>query len=128
MSDSLEEAGSERLLREACNQGPEGRALRLRMARSFFARLIGLLGSSALLPDEGLWIEPCSSVHTFGMRYDIDVVFLDRSHTIIDVVEHLPPCHCRWRRGAQVAIELAAGTAGLRNIHVGQAWPQGAQR
>ena len=48
------------------------------IARSWLARLRGLLGTSELPADEGLWLSPCNSVHSLGMRYAIDVIFLNR--------------------------------------------------
>jgi uncharacterized protein len=50
---------------------------RVRTARTFLSRLVGLLGTAAIADGEGLWIVPCRSVHTLGMRYPIDVAFLD---------------------------------------------------
>jgi uncharacterized membrane protein (UPF0127 family) len=53
-------------------------AARLEKARTGAARRKGLLGRESLLPGEGLWIAPCESVHTFFMRFPIDLVYLDR--------------------------------------------------
>ena len=49
----------------------------VRTAETFLSRLVGLLGTAAIAEGEGLWIVPCRSVHTLGMRYPIDVAFLD---------------------------------------------------
>ncbi len=94
----------------------------MRFARRFDQRLIGLLGREGLSGDEALWIEPCGSVHTFGMRFAIDVVFLDRDDRIVRVVACLPPQ--RWCRapGARVAIEFAAGAACRWSLVEGQRW------
>jgi len=53
-------------------------------------RARGLLGRSDLPPHEGLLLERCRSIHTFGMRFSIDVVLLDRDFRVIDVLT-LPP-------------------------------------
>src|SRR5580658_6350501 len=45
-------------------------------------RMKGLLGRDGLAPGEGLWIKPCEAVHTFGMRFAIDLVYLDRKKRI----------------------------------------------
>ena len=50
---------------------------RVRTARTFLSRLVGLLGTAAIADGEGLWIVPCRSVHTLEMRYPIDVAFFD---------------------------------------------------
>lgn len=74
-------------------------------------RMRGLLGRPALAPGEGLLIAPCNSVHTIGMRYPIDVVFLDREGRVIKVRSALRPLRMAMARGARQVIELAAGEA-----------------
>ena len=49
----------------------------VRTASTFFPRFVGMLGTAAIADGEGLRIVPCRSVHTLGMRYPIDVAFLD---------------------------------------------------
>ena len=49
----------------------------VRTASTFFPRFVGMLGTAAIADGEGLWIVPCRSVQTLGMRYPIDVAFLD---------------------------------------------------
>ncbi|MBO0702603.1 MAG: DUF192 domain-containing protein, partial [Candidatus Dormibacteraeota bacterium] len=66
---------------------------RLEEAADFLGRGVGLLGRDALEPGTGLWIHPCKSIHTFGMRFSIDAVFLDRRHRVVRVVAGLRP----WR-------------------------------
>ncbi|MDF2568565.1 MAG: hypothetical protein K0R55_169 [Sporomusa sp.] len=81
----------------------------IKIAGNFFTRLIGLLATAHLPTGAGLLIKPCSSVHTFGMRYPIDVVFVDSSHTVIKVVSGLRPCRWAVAGGAAYVIELPAG-------------------
>lgn len=91
----------------------KGRVLghRVRKANSFFERLRGLLGTRGLEGGEGLWIVPCTSVHSFGMKYPIDVVFLDTAGTVVGVVPSLSPNRVtRWFLHASGALELPAGT------------------
>jgi uncharacterized membrane protein (UPF0127 family) len=57
-------------------------------------RRTGLLKHTGLAPGEGLWIVPCESVHTFFMKFAIDLIYLDRDHKV-----------------RKVRIELPAGTA-----------------
>ncbi len=87
-------------------------ARRVRAAHHLGRRLRGLLGRESLAPDEGLWLKPCRQVHTWFMRFAIDVVFLDAALEVVAVSRHLPP----WRlspfhRRARSCLELAAGTA-----------------
>ena len=89
------------------------------VAESFFTRLRGLLGRSELPRDEGILIVPCSSVHTWFMRFPIDVVFLDRDLRVVGVAADVRPWRMRWRRGGKRVLELAAGEAAARGIEVG---------
>lgn len=83
----------------------------VRPADTFWRRLKGLLGTSSLLRGHGLVIKPCSSVHTFGMNYPIDVLFVDGHHRIIKVVENMLPGKVSMALGSQYVVELPAGTA-----------------
>jgi uncharacterized membrane protein (UPF0127 family) len=74
-------------------------------------RLVGLLGRKSLLTGEGLWIEPCNGVHTWFMRFAIDLLVLDGEGRVLRVVTALPP----WRlsmpvKGGRSVVELPAGT------------------
>lgn len=70
----------------------------------------GLLGRSGLREGEGLWIVPCESVHTIGMQFAIDLVYLDRKHRVRKVRSSVPA----WRMSACLlahsVLELPAGT------------------
>jgi uncharacterized membrane protein (UPF0127 family) len=84
-------------------------------ADSFGSRLKGLLGRKSLATGEGLLLEPLSSVHTWFMRFPIDVVFLDREMTVVKVIPTLGPWRFAAARHAHYALELRAGAAeGLR--------------
>jgi uncharacterized protein len=83
---------------------------RLALARTVRARLKGLLGRDGLEPGEGLWIEPCNSVHTFFMRFPIDVLFLDGGGAVVAMAPRLAPWRAtRVHLRARAALELAAG-------------------
>jgi uncharacterized protein len=82
-------------------------------------RLRGLLGRAELLPGEGILIKPASSVHTFWMRYAIDVVFLDAEHRVVRVESGVPPRRIAGARGARSVLELAAGQARQRGLRAG---------
>lgn len=83
----------------------------VRVAERGWDRTRGLLGRPPLAACEGLLITRCSSVHTVGMRYPIDVVFLDRHGAIARVVENLRPMRLAMCLGAASVLELAAGQA-----------------
>lgn len=83
---------------------------KVRTARTLLSRLVGLLGTAAIADGEGLWIVPCRGVHTLGMRYPIDVAFLDARGVVIGILEGLPPNRIgRVFRGARGALELRSG-------------------
>lgn len=74
------------------------------------ARRQGLLGRDGLSPGDALVIAPTQGIHTFGMRFPIDVVFADRLGCVVRIADAVPPARVRlaWRGFA--AIELPAGT------------------
>ena len=86
-------------------------AERLRPAHTHWARLVGLLATPRLAPGEGLWLRPCRQVHMFGMRYPIDVVFLDERLDVVHTIPALAPWTMSPRVGSATSvIELPAGT------------------
>lgn len=103
-------------------------AERLLRPRSWIATQMGLLIRPPLQPGEGLWLHPCGSIHTWGMRYPIDALFLDADLVILKAASAIGP----WRvelapRGTRSVIELPAGAA--RNLGAGERLeirPQGA--
>ncbi len=70
----------------------------------------GLLGRDGLAAGEGLWIVPCESVHTFGMRFPIDLIYLDRSRRVKKVRNGVPPWRLSACFSAHSVLELLAGT------------------
>ncbi|NLW90415.1 MAG: DUF192 domain-containing protein [Syntrophomonadaceae bacterium] len=79
-------------------------------AASFFKRLHGLLGKKGMLQGEALVLTPCSAVHCIGMRFVIDVVFLDRSGRVVHTIESMKPGSIGpVIKNAYCAIELPEG-------------------
>jgi uncharacterized membrane protein (UPF0127 family) len=72
------------------------------------ARARGLIGAPPLGAEDGLWIDRCDSIHMFGMRYAIDVVFL-RMQRIERLCADVHPMRARWCRRADAVLELASG-------------------
>jgi uncharacterized membrane protein (UPF0127 family) len=88
-------------------------ATELMIARTHWTRFRGLMATDAsrFRRGQGLWISPSRGVHTFAMRFPIDVVYLDRERTVIHVEEELKP----WRMAAiriraTSVLELPTGT------------------
>ena len=70
---------------------------RVKVARGFFGRLLGLMFRRDLAADEGLLIERCRAIHTCFMRFPIDATFLDRENRVVRVVRNIPPWRlCVW--------------------------------
>jgi hypothetical protein len=84
-------------------------ATRLEVAASGKTRRKGLLGRDGLDTGEGLWIIPCESVHTFFMRFPIDLVYLDRENRIRKVRERVGPWRLSACLSAHSVLELPAG-------------------
>jgi hypothetical protein len=70
----------------------------------------GLLGRTGLAPGEGLWIVPCEAVHTFGMKFAIDLIFLDRKWRVVKVRHAVRSGRISGSLRAHSVVELPAGT------------------
>ena len=83
-----------RQLRLCLQQDPRAFiATHARVADGYFSRLVGLLGTTRRWAHarERVWIVPSHGVHTIGMLYALDLIFLDRNHVVVDVEEHVRP-------------------------------------
>jgi uncharacterized membrane protein (UPF0127 family) len=81
-----------------------------RVADSFTTRLVGLLRDKRLAQGDGLWIKPCNSIHSIGMRFEFDAIFLDRQLRVVHLVCAMKP----WRISklvfaAHSVLEVPAG-------------------
>jgi uncharacterized membrane protein (UPF0127 family) len=81
-----------------------------RIADSFYTRLVGLLRDRTLEYGDGLWIKHCNSIHSIGMRFVFDAIFLDKNLKVVHLVREMKP----WRISkmvfsAQSVLELPAG-------------------
>jgi len=74
-------------------------------------RRTGLLKHSSLEPGTGLWIVPCEGVHTFGMKFAIDVLFLNKKRKVLKVRPAMPKRRIALSLLAHSVLELPAGTA-----------------
>jgi uncharacterized membrane protein (UPF0127 family) len=91
------------------------------LADGAWSRTRGLLGRRALPRGDGLVIRPCSMIHTLFMRFAIDVLFVDRTGTVVSTVDTLQPFRLAWGgwRAAQ-AIELPAGALREAGVQPGR--------
>jgi uncharacterized membrane protein (UPF0127 family) len=94
-------------------------ALEVDVAATRATRRRGLLGRDSLGATEGLLLTPCKAVHTVGMRFPIDVIFVDRDGRAVRIVPALAPWRIAMSARAKAVIELAAGTAAASDIQIG---------
>ncbi len=96
----------------------------VRLADTYATRTVGLLGRRTLPPGQGVVLRPSFSIHTFFMRFPIDVIFLDGDLVVIKITERLSSFRTASCRGAREVVELAAGECARRGLTVGDrvAW------
>jgi uncharacterized membrane protein (UPF0127 family) len=82
------------------------------VANDFRTRLCGLAWRRRSQAGPGLLIPRCSSVHTFGMRFELDVYFLDDAGRVLSVRRGVPPRRVLWHRGASAILEIPAAEGG----------------
>jgi uncharacterized membrane protein (UPF0127 family) len=95
-------------------------ATKVRKADSFLTRLVGLLKRTHLGPEEALWLMPSKGIHTIGMKFPIDVVFLDKNNLVVAIVSGLVPYRMtgvHWK--GQSVLELPKGTLQKSRTEVG---------
>jgi uncharacterized membrane protein (UPF0127 family) len=85
-----------------------------------WTRAVGLLGRKELPEGRGLWIRPCRSIHTFFMRFPIDVAYLSSDHTVVKISARLRPFRLSvGGRGADSVLELPPGFLERAGLQVG---------
>ena len=95
-------------------------AERVETARGLARRLVGLIGRREFAPGSALVIPACRQVHTFFMRFAIDVLFLDAENRILYAEANVKPYGVtNHRGGACMAIELPAGTIAAHGLRPG---------
>lgn len=92
----------------------------VKVADNFFTRSVGLLSKKSLKDSESLIIKPCCSIHTFFMRFDIDVLFVNKKNELVAFYENVKP----WKilpihLTSAYVIELPAGQIAMKNISLG---------
>lgn len=82
------------------------------VAKDFRTRLRGLAWRDREAAGPGLLIPRCSSVHTFGMRFALDVYFLDAEGRVLSVRRRVPPRRVIWQRGSAAVLEIPSPQEG----------------
>ncbi|HTB97235.1 MAG TPA: DUF192 domain-containing protein [Terracidiphilus sp.] len=85
-------------------------ASRVELAGTGAKRTKGLLGRTGMSSGEALWIVPCEAVHTFGMKFALDLIYLDRERRIRKIRRNVPPWRLSGCLTAHSVLELAAGS------------------
>ena len=95
-------------------------ATKVGKADNFLTRLVGLLRRKKLGVEEALWIVPSKGIHTVGMKFPIDVVFLDKDNTVIKAISDLAPNRATgFYLSAHSVLELATGTIAKSHTTLG---------
>ena len=89
------------------------------VADSSAKRRTGLLKHSKLDPGEGLWIAPCEAVHSFGMKFAIDLVYLDRKKRVRKIRKGMVPRRLSACLTAHSVLELPVGTVEASRTEAG---------
>jgi len=94
-------------------------ASELEVAKSLGARTKGLLGRTGLRPEQGMLIDPCSSIHMWFMRFPIDVIFLDGKNRVVGLRRNIKPWGMAWSWRGVKTLELPIGTIAATRTQVG---------
>jgi uncharacterized protein len=95
-------------------------ATKVRKADNFLTRLVGLLKRTNLGPEEALWLMPSKGIHTIGMKFPIDVVFLNRRNAVVGLVQGMAPCRLSSVHFTSYSVlELPTGTIKKSRTEIG---------
>ena len=101
----------------------EGRTIahRIHLAKRASERFVGLMGRKQLSQDEGMLLRPCSRIHTFHMRFAIDVLYLSESGHILRAVHSMQPNRLGPKvEGCRQVLEMQGGTVARNQIREGE--------
>jgi len=66
----------------------------------------------------GLWIVPCSDIHSLFMRFEFDAVFVDKQGKVVKLVEKMKPWGLSFAKGAHAVLELDGGVIAQTGVHL----------
>lgn len=88
-------------------------------ADSWFKRLVGLLAHGSLGDNEGMFFCPGGSIHTIGMRFSIDVIYLDNDGKVLKIEPEMRPFRLSFApKGTRSVLELSSGNAKRTGIYL----------
>ena len=91
----------------------------IKIADNFFKRLVGLLNRDKLDSDEGLLLKKCNQIHTIGMKFNIDALFLNEEGEIVYIEKNMEAGKIsKYVKNACQVLELIAGTTDKYNIRI----------
>ena len=91
----------------------------LDIANNFISRLVGLLNRRSLDDGNGLLLVACNQVHSIGMRFNIDVIFLDSHRKVLKVVNDFPAFRVTGCKDAYYTMEVKSGEAEKMGVKKG---------
>lgn len=97
-----------------------GKLLNIRVLRAetFLERAGGLLFRQKLADAEALLLKPCNSIHTVGMRYSIDVVYLNANGFILKIIKDMKPFKFSYCKNAKVVLEFLSNSVDKLNFNI----------
>ena len=93
---------------------------KIAVASWFWTKMVGLLNRKNLHVGEGLLIKNCNNIHSIGMKFNFDAVYLDKKNTVVHFEEDIPSGRiCKPVLKAAHVLELPSGTVKLTDIEIG---------
>jgi uncharacterized membrane protein (UPF0127 family) len=93
---------------------------KVKIAQDYRSRSIGLLNRTSFSREEGLLIKPCNSIHTFFMKFPIDVLFLDKKGKVVKIRKSLVPWRlCAATKRGYMTLELMDKALDAVQVNVG---------
>ncbi|QUH27003.1 DUF192 domain-containing protein [Serpentinicella alkaliphila] len=86
------------------------------LADTFWLRLKGLIGRDNIEDEEALILYPCSEIHCYGMKFNIDIIFLDKDKKVISCIDNIIPGSRARVKDAKYAIEFKAGLVKKKQV------------
>jgi uncharacterized membrane protein (UPF0127 family) len=90
------------------------------VAEKMLSRMVGLLGRRGLQEGSAMLINPCGSIHTVGMRFSLDLIFIDKRQRVVRIICGVRPNRfVLGGRGAKSVVEIESGWFDMSQIGVG---------